>query len=122
MLKETPDLLLEQILELQSIISKHRASNPNSPSLQFYERHMKILHLCYNYMIDASSYLERNAILQQFNDMLSQRVTALEKYKNGIETIIGLKAENKFDEAVDLAESVVNWNIELRKKNKPELL
>lgn len=118
MIKGTPDLLLDQIALFRDILEKQKAKNPKAEAITFYQRHLEVLMLSYKYMIDAIRFVDENARLKDQIRWYSQDLKRLQDFETSVTTILTLQANGELDKMIEIANSLVLRNIDLKTPNQ----
>lgn len=115
--EKTPDVLLDHIARLNSILTVHRNSTDNNQdALDFYEGILRILKMAYFYMQDTMFIHDKNSMLESQVRFLSEHNNQLHARLNEYETITRLKLDNRLEEIMDCAEGYVEKVLSLKQQ------
>ena len=106
-----PDLLLEKIAEMQSIITKTKLKSPANEALQFYEDLLRVMQFAFAFMKDTQYIHEQNTILRDNQVHLARLNKQLTDQINEYMIVSRLKAENRLDQVVKQIESFADFHI-----------
>lgn len=109
-----PELLLDKIAELNGILGKHKAKNPSSEQLPFYEELLKVMRFAFSYMMDTKYIHERNIMLESNVQFLSDLNHNLQKRLDEIQTVQRLQCQGRLDEVMEHARQHTDYVLSLK--------
>jgi len=112
-----PELLLNKIAELNSILSKHKAKSASAEQLSFYDSLVRVMMFSYRYMREIEYILEENKVLQDQNGFLRHRNSELQSRVDEIDTIARLQCEGRLEDVIKEAEQYTNKVLQVRQLN-----
>ncbi len=111
-----PNLLLEKIAELTSILTKHKAKNASAEQLQFYEDLLRVMRFAYSFMRETTFLHSRNMMLESNLKWLTEYNAELQGRLNELDVITKLKCEGRLEKALDEADRYVENVMSLHAK------
>ena len=109
-----PDLLLDWIAKLNALLAKHKAKNPGSEQLQFYEELLRTMRYAYKYMRETQFVWEQYNLLKIQHSLLSRRLAELQAREDERDLINKLKVEGRLEQAMQEADQYVEYVMSLK--------
>lgn len=102
-----PNLLLEKIAELSSILAKYKAKNAPQEQLNFYENLLRVMRFSYSFMRETAFIHSRNIMLESNLKWLTEYNAELQDKVNELDTITKLRCEGRLEQVMDEADKYV---------------
>jgi hypothetical protein len=112
-----PELLLDKIAELNSILAKYQGRNTSSDQMKFYSDLLKVMRFAYAYMMDTKYMHERNILLEDNVRWLSENNHNLRRQIDEFNTILRLQCQGRLDEVIQQAGQYTDHVLTLKKMN-----
>jgi hypothetical protein len=107
MYEKAPDLLIEKIAELESIVTKHKIKNPGNDGVAFYEDIVQVMKFSFNYMLESRQIFVKNLSLETINRVLMEENQRLQKRVDEIDAMVRMELEGRLDEEVEKTKQFV---------------
>jgi len=105
--ERAPNVLLEKIAELNSVLTNYRNNGHSAEVLKFYEEVHDAMKLAHLYMQQTRFIHHRNALLESNYRFLAHYNKELQERLNEYETVETLTRENRLKDAVGAVKSKV---------------
>ncbi len=112
-----PELLLDKIAELNSILAKYQAKKTSSDQLKFYSDLLKVMRFAFAYMMDTKYIHERNILLEDNVRWLTENNHNLRKQIDEFNTVLRLQCQDRLDEVIQQAGQFTDHVLKLKKMN-----
>jgi len=110
-----PELLLDKIAQLNGIYVKHKAKDPSSKQLPFYEDLLRVMRFAFSFMMDTKYIHEKNIMLESNVRFLSDLNHNLQKRLDEITTVQRLQCQGRLEEVIEQAQKHTEYTLSLRK-------
>ena len=98
--ERAPDILLEKIAELSSVLTNYRNNGHSEEVLQFYDEVLDAMKLAHLYMQQTKSIHQRNALLESSYRFLAYHNQELQERLTEYETVETLYIEDRLRETL----------------------
>ena len=103
--ERAPDILLEKIAELSSVLTNYRHNGHSEQVLQFYDEVLDAMKLAHLYMEQTKFIHHRNAVLESNYRFLAHYNKELQERLNEFETVETLTLENRLEDTIGAVKS-----------------
>ena len=105
--ERAPNLLLEKIAELNSVLTNYRNNGHSEEVLQFYDEVLDAMKLAHLYMQQTKFIHQRNALLESSYKYLAYHNQELQERLNEYETVETLTLENRLEDIIGVVKSKI---------------
>jgi len=105
--ERAPNILLEKIAELSSVLTNYRNNGHSEEVLQFYNEVLDAMRLAHLYMEQTKFIHHRNALLESSYRHLAYHNKELQERLDEYETVETLILENRLEDTIDVVKSKI---------------
>lgn len=105
--ERAPNILLEKIAELSSVLTNYRNNGHSAEVLKFYEEVLDAMKLAHLYMEQTKFIHHRNALLESNYRFLAHYNKELQERLNDYETVETLTREDRLEDAIGVVKNKI---------------
>ena len=105
--ERAPNVLLEKIAELNSVLTNYRNNGHSEDVLKFYDEVLDAMKLAHLYMEQTKFIHQRNALLESSYRHLAYHNKELQERLDEYETVETLILENRLEDTIDVVKSKI---------------
>ncbi len=105
--ERAPDILMEKIAELNSVLTNYRNNGHSAEVLRFYEEVLDTMKLSHLYMQQTKFIHHRNAFLESNYRFLAYHNKELQERLDEYESVETLIREDRLEDAIGVVESKI---------------